>query len=117
MAEVLATGEFEEWFLGLSEAEQESVGAIVDLLEQKGVTLDHPHSSQVKGSRHGQMRELRIQHRGDPYRVFYCFDPRRQAVLLIGGAKGGDDRFYERMVPQADRIYDAYLQETGQQKR
>ncbi len=57
------------------------------------------------------MRELRIQHGGDPYRVFYAFDPRRAAVLLIGGCKVGDDRFYERMVPWADRTYDKHLEE------
>jgi hypothetical protein len=57
------------------------------------------------------MRELRVQHGGDPYRVFCAFDPRRTAVLLIGGNKAGDDRFCERMVPIADRIYDQHLQE------
>ena len=57
------------------------------------------------------MRELRVQHGGDPYRVLYAFDPRRTAILLIGGNKSGDDRFYERMVPIADRIYDQHLEE------
>ena len=55
------------------------------------------------------MRELRIQHEGRPYRVFYCFDPRRTAILLIGGDKTGDDRFYDRMIPIADRLYDDHL--------
>ena len=57
------------------------------------------------------MRELRVQYAGEPYRIFYAFDPRRTAILLIGGGKVGDDRFYERMVPLADRLYDAYLVE------
>ncbi len=60
------------------------------------------------------MRELRIQHRGEPYRVFYAFDPRRSAILLIGGNKTGDDQFYQRMVPIADRIYDEHLRELEQ---
>ena len=55
------------------------------------------------------MRELRIQHGGKPYRVFYAFDPRRVAILLIGGKKSGDDRWYERYVPVADRLYDEHL--------
>jgi hypothetical protein len=55
------------------------------------------------------MRELRIQHAGTPLRVFYAFDPRRVAVLLIGGCKAGDDRFYRRLVPRADRIYESHL--------
>lgn len=44
-------------------------------------------------------------------RVFYAFDPRRSAILLIGGDKTGDDRFYERMVPIADQLYDVYIAE------
>lgn len=57
------------------------------------------------------MRELRVQSGGDPLRGFYAFDPRRTAILLIGGDKTGDDRFYEKMVPIADRLYDEYLVE------
>lgn len=57
------------------------------------------------------MRELRIQSGGKPLRVFYAFDPRRSAILLIGGDKTGDDRFYERMIPVADDLYDVYVQE------
>ena len=60
------------------------------------------------------MRELRIQHRGDPYRVLYAFDPRRTAILLIGGCKTGDARWYEKMVPVADDLYDEHLEEIGQ---
>ena len=61
------------------------------------------------------MRELRIQHHGDPYRVLYAFDPRRAAILLIGGNKTGDDRWYERYVPVADDLYDVHLGEIGQE--
>ena len=57
------------------------------------------------------MRELRIQSQGEPLRVFYAFDPRRTAILLIGGNKAGDDRFYDRMVPLADELYDVHLNE------
>jgi hypothetical protein len=57
------------------------------------------------------MRELRIQHMGRPYRVLYAFDPRRSAILLIGGDKTGDDRWYDVHVPIADQLYEAYLEE------
>jgi hypothetical protein len=50
------------------------------------------------------MRELRVQSGGRPLRVFYAFDPRRSAILLIGGDKTGDGRFYERMIPIADAL-------------
>ena len=55
------------------------------------------------------MRELRIQHDGKPYRILYAFDPRRAAILLIGGNKTGVDRWYDVFVPIADRLYDEHL--------
>lgn len=61
------------------------------------------------------MRELRVQSGGRPIRIFYAFDPRRAAILLIGGDKTGNDRFYEDYVPVADRLYDAHLAELKQE--
>jgi len=65
----------------------------------------------INGSRHTNMKELRTQHRGRPYRTFFAFDPRRAAILLIGGDKTGDKRFYDRLIPIADDLYDEYLEE------
>jgi hypothetical protein len=65
----------------------------------------------VKGSKHPNMKELRTQKGGHPFRTFFAFDPRRTAILLIGGDKTGDDQFYSRMVPIADKLYVAYLDE------
>jgi hypothetical protein len=104
------TDEFGTWWDALTAAEQIDVGAGVRLLEAKGPTLGYPHSSGVESSKHGHMRELRIQHQGRPYRVLYAFDPRRIVLLLLGGDKTGDDRWYERVVPIADRLYDDHLQ-------
>ena len=39
--------------------------------------------------------------------------PPQGAVLLIGGCKTGDDRWYEKMVPIADDLYDEHLKEIG----
>ena len=111
MAEVEYTDEFGGWWEGLTGDEQESVAYAVGLLEAKGPSLGYPHSSGVAGSRHSHMRELRVQHQGRPYRVFYAFDPRRSAILLIAGDKTGDDRFYVRMVPIADGLYDRHLEQ------
>lgn len=55
------------------------------------------------------MRELRIQHAGQPYRVLYAFDPRRTAILLIGGNKTGKDRWYEKYIPIADDLYEQHI--------
>ncbi len=107
--EIEFTDEFEAWWNGLDEDEQIDVRASVTLLREYGPHLRFPHSSDVKASKHGQMRELRTQHKGEPYRTLYCFDPRRTAILLLGGNKTGDVRWYEVNVPLADKLYDQYL--------
>lgn len=109
--------EFGAWWDSLTEAEQESVDVSVQLLEAMGPQLPFPHSSGVKKSKHGHMRELRIQHGGRPYRVLYAFDPRRCAILLLGGDKTGNNRWYDINVPLADRLYDEHLNELAKEAR
>jgi hypothetical protein len=171
------TDEFEKWWESLTEAEQEDVAAKVILLQRLGPALPRPHSDVVRSSRYANMKELRIQHAGRPYRVLYsaarnvgytvargasfagkalalagdaarsrpsprplprgagrrpssdsppdcavqstlspllgtaqyAFDPRRCAILLIGGDKTGNDRWYETFVPMAERLYDEHM--------
>lgn len=81
----------------------------VKMLQIDGPTLRHPYSSNIKQSKHAHMRELRVQHAGRPYRVLYAFDPRRAAILLLGGDKTGDNRWYAVNVPKADALYDEHL--------
>lgn len=107
--EIEYTDEFGDWWSGLSEEEQVSIAASVQLLEERGPNLGFPHSSGINGSKHSHMRELRTQHAGRPFRTLYAFDPRRNAILLLGGDKTGDDRWYEVNVPVADHLYDEHL--------
>jgi hypothetical protein len=57
------------------------------------------------------MRELRTQSGGKPLRTLYAFNPLRTAILLIGGDKSGDDRWYEKFVPIADKLFAEHLNE------
>lgn len=107
--EIEGTDIFFEWFKGLDDSEKQSVIASVDLLESRGTALGFPHSSKITSSAFGQMRELRIQHKGRPLRVLYAFDPRRTGLLLLGGDKTGDDRWYEKFVPIADKLFTDHL--------
>ena len=91
------TDEFGEWWRDLSEDEQVSLDASVRLLEDRGPHLGFPHSSGINGSKHSHMRELRTQHDGRPFRTLYAFDPRRSAILLLGGDKTVNDRWYDSM--------------------
>ena len=114
--EVEYTDEFEAWWLGLDEEEQIDIDAVVGLLEEKGPYLPYPFSSGIKGAKYGTLRELRIQHKGKPYRIIYALDPRRAAILLIGGRKAGGKLWYEKYVPLAERIYEEHLKSLEDEK-
>ena len=109
--EVEGTDQFQEWFGNLSDNARDDVAAIVDLLEEQGPSLSRPYADHVRDSHHPNMRELRVQSGGDPYRIFYAFDPLRNAILLVGGNKKGKDRFYVQYIPVADGLYDVHLHE------
>lgn len=111
MWDVEYTQEFESWWNSLDADEQDSVAVSVNLLRDFGPQLSRPHADTLVGSQHPNMKELRTQHRGRPLRTIFAFDPRRCAILLIGGDKTGDKRFYDRMIPLADRLYDDHLRE------
>jgi hypothetical protein len=105
------TDEYEQWYQSLSVLQQDALDRCVLVLAQRGPGLGRPYVDTVKGSRYAHMKELRSQSGGKPIRTFFAFDPRRSAILLIGGDKTGDKRFYQRMIPLADALYDTYLQE------
>ena len=81
-----------------------------EILRELGPALGRPSVDTVRGSKHANMKELRVQHRGRPYRVLFAFDPRRTAILLIGGNKTGKGRWYKEFVPMADRLHDEHLE-------
>ncbi|HSN91132.1 MAG TPA: type II toxin-antitoxin system RelE/ParE family toxin [Anaeromyxobacteraceae bacterium] len=110
MAVVRATEEFERWIESLSRREQKAVLQVVKILEQAGIALGEPYSSALKGTKH-PFRELRPKRGASPLRIIYAFDPRREALLLLGGDKGGDKRFYERAILEAEQLWVAHLED------
>ena len=114
---VEATDEFDEWTATISRSAMVDVDAHIDLLEEHGPLLGFPYSSSVHESKYGQMRELRVQHRGSPIRILYAFDPRRHAILLIGGDKKGNKRWYVQNVPLADKLFSKHLKNLEKKSR
>ncbi len=101
------TREFEEWWETLTELEQNQVLSSLLLVEESGPATGRPAVDTVSGSRHPNLKELRAT---QTLRVFFAFDPRRVAILLVGGDKAGrTKRFYRQMIAKADKIYDAHL--------
>jgi hypothetical protein len=109
--EVNVTDEFVRWWDGLAVEQKEDVAARVDLLEEQGPTLGRPVVDRIVSSSFHNMKELRCSSDG-ALRVLFAFDPRREAILLLGGDKTGNwDAWYQEAVPEADRLYAGYLEE------
>ena len=109
------TDRFDEWFDALNDTDRANVLAGLLVLEQKGPLLSRPYADTVKGSVHPNMKELRVQSRGNPIRAFFAFDPNRDGILLCAGEKTGKDkRFYDDMIPVADREFTPHLHKLKQ---
>lgn len=108
---VITVDYFDEWFIGLNEAEQQDILASIFKIEEFGPVLGRPDVDTLSGTKRVKnLKELRVQHHGKPYRIFFAFDPLRQAVLLCGGDKTGNKRFYETMIPIAEKEFLNYLE-------
>lgn len=105
--EVLA--EYERWMRSLPPEVQAALAHDVRLLLLRGPFLGRPYADTVHGSRFANMKELRTMHAGRQYRTFFAFDPNRCGVVLIGGDKSGDARFYPRMIAEADALFARHL--------
>jgi hypothetical protein len=105
------TDDFLEWFRTLDDGQQDAIRTDIQILENMGPSLGRPYVDSIKGSKHSNMKELRTMHSRRHLRTFFAFDPRRTAILLIGGDKTGSKSFYDRMVPIADELFDQYLRE------
>ncbi len=115
--EIEYTEEFQTWWESLDADEQEDVAEKVKLLELSGPSLGRPHADTLaKQSRHANLKELRIVHRGDAYRVLFAFDPRRIAILLLGARKA-DQKWYKTAIPAADKLFDAHLRTLEREKQ
>ena len=109
--EVEYTKTFEIWWEFLTESEQVSVASAVLVLQQRGPALGRPQVDTLKGAKFTNLKELRIQHSGLPLRILFAFDPRRVAILLVGGNKQGDANWYERNIAVAERLYSLHLEQ------
>ena len=102
------TDEARRWYDSLNEQDMRSISNPIDELRRRGPMLGRPLADRIRGSRHHNMKELRSI--GGHIRALYVFDPRRRAIILLGGDKSGDWKgWYRRNIPRADALYDDYL--------
>ncbi len=85
--------------------------ALANVLQQKGPQLKRPFVDTLKGSKYSNMKEIRFYADDGVWRVAFAFDPKRNAILLVGGDKSGVSQklFYKRLIKKADSRYQKYL--------
>ncbi|MDE1489027.1 type II toxin-antitoxin system RelE/ParE family toxin [Xenorhabdus bovienii] len=112
MWEIITTELFDQWFEGQPDELQESVLAAMNVLELEGPMLGRPLVDTLNGSQYPNMKELRIQHHGEPIRAFFAFDPNRNAIILCAGNKAGQNQklFYKEMINIADEQFKIHLE-------
>lgn len=110
--EVILLKEVEHWYFTLEGDAMAAVTGAIDLLELEGPTLGRPTVDKVNGSKFHSMKELRPA--STSIRILFIFDPRRQAILLLGGDKAGAWKsWYDKNIPIAERRYEKWLETEG----
>ncbi len=111
MWQIITTDTFDDWLVAQDDTDRACNLSAMIVLQQAGPALCRPYADSLKGSRFSNMKELRIQSKGDPIRAFYAFYPWRSGVLLCAGHKSGNEkRFYAELIPLADKEFTHHLQ-------
>lgn len=115
MWDVEGTDEFERWFRDdLDARERAAIGRVIELLAELGPQLRRPHADTLQGTKLANLKELRAHTNAAELRVLFAFDPRRTAILLLGGNKSGKwERWYRQAIPQAEALYAEHLEMLG----
>jgi len=114
---ILFHEEFDKWLSQQKKELQREIWAHIDVLSRIGPNLGRPRVDSVKASDFSNMKEMRIQFQGKPWRVLFAFDPSRSAVLLVGGTKVGKEDWYRVNIPIADERYGQHLQSLKKLKK
>src|ERR1700722_6679564 len=96
---------------GFARATQLEIAALAGLLQRFGPQLRRPHCDTLNGSKHANMKEPRFTLPDGAWRIAFAFDPKRQAILLVGGSKSGvsERKFYKDLIRVADDRFSAHL--------
>ena len=112
---VVATEEFEEWMMSLTDKQSSDTKDAIGQLRQDGPTLGRPYVDTIRNSRFKNMKELRVSSQG-ALRVLFAFDPERHAVLLLGGDKSKDSQWndwYVGAIRRADELFEEHIRKLG----
>jgi len=108
---------FEEWFDIQPFPLKRDIAAVLLVLKTEGALLGRPYVDSLKGSSLSNLKELRVQHQGEPYRLLFAFDPQRQAIVLVGGNKASDKQWYQKNIKIAEQRFAEHLAQLKEDKK
>jgi len=110
---------FEAEFQDLEVGVQDALLSVSRLLADYGPQLGRPYVDTLKGSKHANMKELRLEAGGGEWRAAFAFDTSRRAIVLVAGDKtgGSQQRFYRRLIAKADHRFDVHLKRLAAAKK
>lgn len=85
--EVVTRTLFDTWFDEQTDEVQEEILAYLSILEESGPNLGRPQVDQVNASDYKNMKELRVQIGGHPFRAFFAFDPNAKRSSCVLGIR------------------------------
>ena len=115
--EIFFHREFDEWFANQEKGLRRETWALLDVLARVGPRMGRPYVDTIEASAFRNMKELRVQYKGKPWRILFAFDPNRNAVLLVGGTKVGKENWYDVHIPIADHRFAQYLSSLKKPKK
>lgn len=99
---------------------QDALLAAAKAVSLAGPRTGRPFVDSLKGSRHGNMKELRYKSAAGSqvWRAAFAFDPQQKAVILMAAQKQGtgERRFYRRLIATADKRFESHLRRLEQRK-
>lgn len=109
---VLFHDDFAEEFDEFPIKVQKKVLSILNVLEMRGPSLGRCYVDTLETLQYKKMKEIRFDADRGKWRIAFIFDPQRNAILLAGGDKKGQNQriFYEQLIAKADSRYKEHLQ-------
>lgn len=115
--ELILLDDFASWLDEQDEERRIKVLGHLGLLEERGPLLGRPYVDTLKGSKIANLKELRVQHKSEPIRILFAFDPKQQAVIILGGSKQADKRWYDTNIPIAEASFSKHLEKQQEADR
>lgn len=112
----------EDWLDTLETDAVAMIFAALEHLQSEGPNLGRPLVDTLAGTQVKNLKELRpASPKNSEIRIIFAFDPKRNAVMLLGGdkSKGKNNKakwadWYKKEIPRAEKIYAEHLKQIGE---